>query len=74
MISLLVPMTGCAARKRHTAWAYQCPRLEQYDKAPEGTLASVVTSKNPYARRFVNMVLGKVQMCSRYEDLKKILG
>ncbi len=45
--------------------------LEQYDKAPEGTLASVVTSKNPYARRFVNMVLGKVQMCSRYEDLKK---
>ena len=46
-------------------------RLEQYDKAPEGTLASVVTSKNPYARRFVNMVLGKVQMCSRYEDLKK---
>ena len=45
--------------------------LEQYDKAPEGTLASVVTSKNPYARRFVNMILGKVQMCSRYEDLKK---
>ena len=45
--------------------------LEQYDKAPEGTLASVVTSRNPYARRFVNMVLGKVQMCSRYEDLKK---
>ena len=45
--------------------------LEQYDKAPEGTLASVVTSKNPYARRFVNMVLGKVQMCGRYEDLKK---
>ena len=45
--------------------------LEQYDKATEGTLASVVTSRNPYARRFVNMVLGKVQMCSRYEDLKK---
>ena len=31
----------------------------------------MVTSKNRYARRYINMVLGKVQMCERYEDLKK---
>ncbi|MGN0265831.1 MAG: ATP-binding protein [Oliverpabstia sp.] len=45
--------------------------MEKYEEAPEGTLASVVTSKNKYARRYINMVLGKVQMCDRYEDLKK---
>ena len=45
--------------------------LEKYDTAPEGTLASVVTSKNPYARQYSNMILGKVQLCERYEDLKK---
>lgn len=45
--------------------------MEQYDEAPEGTLASVVTSKNRYARRYINMILGKVTLCERYEDLKK---
>lgn len=45
--------------------------MEQYEEAPEGSLASVVTSKNKYARRYVNMVLGKVTLCDRYEDLKK---
>lgn len=45
--------------------------MEQYEDAPEGTLASVVTSKNKYARRYINMVLGKVILCDRYEDLKK---
>ena len=45
--------------------------MEKYEETPEGTLASVVTSKNRYARRYINMVLGKVQMCERYEDLKK---
>ena len=44
---------------------------EQYDETPEGTLASVVTSKNKYARRYINMTLGKVTLCERYEDLKK---
>ena len=46
-------------------------QMEKYEEAPEGTLAAVVTSKNRYARRYINMVLGKVQMCERYEDLKK---
>ena len=45
--------------------------MEQYDEAPEGTLASVVTSKNRYARRYINMILGKVTLCERYEDLKQ---
>ncbi len=45
--------------------------LENYDTAPAGTLASVVISQNQYARQYSNMILGKVQMCERYEDLKK---
>ena len=45
--------------------------LENYDTASAGTLASVVTSQNQYARQYSNMILGKVQMCERYEDLKK---
>lgn len=44
--------------------------LENYETAPEGTLASVVTSRNPYARQYSNLILGKVQMCERYEELK----
>lgn len=46
-------------------------KMEEYDKAPEGTLATVVISKNKYAKRFINMILGKVHMCERYSDLKK---
>lgn len=45
-------------------------QMEAYDQAPAGTLASVVTSKNRYARRFINMILGNVQMCERYDQLK----
>lgn len=45
--------------------------LEAYAVTPAGSLASMVSSKNKYAKRFVNMVLGKVQMCERYEDLKQ---
>lgn len=45
--------------------------LEAYDTAPSDTLASVVTSKDKYAKRFINMLLGKVHLCERYEDLKK---
>ena len=46
-------------------------KMEAYDTAPAGTLASVVTSKNQYAKRYSNMILGKVTLCERYEDLKK---
>jgi len=46
-------------------------RLEEYDSAPEGSLATVVSSPNVYAKRFINMILGKVHMCSHYSELKK---
>lgn len=45
--------------------------METYDETPAGTLASVVDSKNKYAKRFINMILGKVTMCERYSDLKR---
>lgn len=44
--------------------------LEKYDEAPEGSLASQVISRNPYAKQYINMILGKVQMCGRYDQLK----
>ena len=46
-------------------------KLDNYDEAPEGSLAEVVTSKNIWARRYINMVLGKVYRCTRYQDLIK---
>ncbi|MDY6304374.1 MAG: SbcC/MukB-like Walker B domain-containing protein [Oribacterium sp.] len=46
-------------------------KLEDYDDAPVGSLAEMVTSKNMYARRYINMVLGKVQRASSYQELKK---
>lgn len=45
-------------------------KLSEYDKAPEGSLAAVVTSKNKYAKRYINMILGKVMMCNHYSELK----
>lgn len=46
-------------------------KLEEYDAAPEGSLATVVSSSNVHAKRFINMILGKVHMCSHYSELKK---
>ncbi len=46
-------------------------KLEEYDEAPKGSLAEVVTSKNVWARRYINMVLGRVQRCNSYQELKK---
>ena len=45
-------------------------KLDAYKTAPEGTLATQVTSSNKYAKQYINMVLGKVQMCARYDQLK----
>lgn len=45
-------------------------KLEEYDEPEEGSLATVVTSKNKYAKRYINMILGKVVMCEHYSDLK----
>lgn len=58
-------------KKAYGAGLINTQRMEKFEEAPEGTLAQAVTSKNKYARRYIHMVLGKVQMCERYEDLKK---
>ncbi len=58
-------------KKTYGAGLINTQHMEDFDEAPEGTLAQTVTSKNKYARRYINMVLGKVKMCQRYEDLKK---
>lgn len=58
-------------KKAYGAGLINTQGLEQYGTAPQGTLACAVTSKNKYARRFINLVLGKVQQCERYEELKK---
>ncbi len=46
-------------------------KLDAYEHAPEESLATVVTSQNTYAGQYINMILGKVHMCSRYDELKR---
>lgn len=46
-------------------------KLGDYDEAPEGSLARHVSSKDPRARRYINMVLGRVHCCEKVEDLKQ---
>ncbi len=46
-------------------------KLEQYDITPAGSLAEKVSSGNLYARRYINMVLGKVHCCEKAEELKR---
>ncbi len=58
-------------RKAYGVGLINTQKLDEYDSAPEGSLATVVTSANVYAKRFVNMVLGKVHMCGHYSELKK---
>lgn len=59
------------ARKAYGVGLINTQKLDAYEKAPAGSLATVVTSKNKYAKRYINMVLGKVMMCDYYGDLKK---
>ena len=44
--------------------------LESYDNPKENSLAEVVTSKSSDAKRFINMILGKVIRCENINDLK----
>ncbi len=57
-------------RKAYGVGLINARKLEAYDTAPEGTLATQVTSSNKYARQYINMILGKVQMCEKYDQLK----
>ena len=58
-------------KKMYGVGLINADKLDEYDVAPPDSLATVVTSKNKYARRYINMVLGKVVKCDSYADLKK---
>lgn len=58
-------------RKAYGVGLINPQKLEDFKRAPEGTLACVITSKNRYAQRFINMILGKVNLCERYDELKQ---
>ncbi len=58
-------------RKAYGVGLINSQKLEEFASAPEGSLATVVSSPNAYAKRFINMILGKVRMCSHYSELKK---
>ncbi len=45
-------------------------KLEEFDKAPEGSLASMVGSKSIWAKRYINMILGRVHCANSYQELK----
>ena len=55
----------------HSVGVINTRKLEEYEIENDGTLAAKVTSKNVYAKRFVNMLLNNVVLCERVEDLKK---
>lgn len=57
-------------RKAYGVGLINTQNLEEFDTAPEGSLATVVSSKNKYAKRYINMILGKVHMCDHYRELK----
>lgn len=59
------------SRRAYGAGLINTGKLERYEETPAGTLAAAVESKNIWAKRYANMVLGRVQMCQRYQDLKK---
>ena len=58
-------------RKAYGVGLINTGKLEKYDEVPAGSLAEVVTSASIWAKRYVNMVLGKVHMCQKYQDLKR---
>ena len=45
--------------------------LEEFDNPKENSLATMVTSKSIWARRFINKLLNKVILCEKGEELKK---
>ncbi len=58
-------------KKAYGAGLINTQDMEKYDNVPEETLAAVVSSKNIYAKRYINLILGKVRLCDKYSDLKK---
>lgn len=58
-------------RKVYGAGLINTGKLDGYDMAPENSLAAVVDSKSLYAKRYINMLMGRVVRCERIDDLKK---
>ncbi len=57
--------------KIHGVGLINTQKIEKYEKCTEESLAHMVTSKNKYAKNYINMILGKVTMCENIDDLKK---
>ena len=57
--------------KVYGAGLINAQNLDKYEEAPAGSLAEAVTSKNVWARRYINMILGKVHRCNSEQELKK---
>ncbi|SHK31225.1 ATP-binding protein [Tepidibacter formicigenes] len=57
--------------KIHGVGLINTQKLENYEKCSEESLAHMVTSKNKYAKNYINMILGKVTMCENVDELKK---
>ena len=53
----------------HSVGLINTLKLEEYDNADANSLAAVVTSKSTDAKRFINMILGKV---IREEDINRL--
>ncbi|MDD3796811.1 MAG: ATP-binding protein, partial [Lachnospiraceae bacterium] len=58
-------------RKAYGVGLINTGNLDAYETTPGDSLASMVETKNLSAKRYINMVLGKVHLCSRVDDLKK---
>lgn len=58
-------------KKAYGAGLINARKLEEYDEAKEGSLATVVSSGDRNAKRYINMILGKVHMCEHYDELRK---
>ncbi len=58
-------------KKAYGAGLIHTGKLEPYDECPAGSLAEVVSSKSVWARKYINMVLGRVHRCQSSQELKQ---
>lgn len=57
--------------KIHSVGLINTGKLEDYNQCNENSLADVVASQSIWAKRYANMILGKVMKCEKAEELKK---
>lgn len=57
-------------RGLHSVGLINTAKLDGYNNCGNNTLAAVVTSQSMWAKRFANMILGKVILCEKVEKLK----